>query len=91
MRPPQKTGENVRRNYSLGCHSPASMRPPQKTGENDPTPKDYDSEAPASMRPPQKTGENWLGRVFCGCRAPGFNEAPAEDGGKPAARRALPN
>ena len=34
------------------------------------------------MRPPQKTGENGLSRWSGVLPASGFNEAPAEDGGK---------
>ena len=58
------------------------MRPPQNAGENLKMDWRGYAERLASMRPPQNAGENAVAEVSATATAKGFNEAPAECGGK---------
>ena len=91
MRPPQNAGEDrlrllERRRPLLA----ASMRPPQNAGEDSPRAWTHERRALASMRPPQNAGEDDASRVERGAAAAGgFNETPAERGGRRIADRKL--
>jgi len=69
-----------------GCGWPkdlsASMRPPQIAGEKFRLPVPVSAGSHASMRPPQIAGEKRRGRRAGRRSASGFNEAPADRGGK---------
>ena len=58
------------------------MRPPLNAGENLPQALDRDDPGKASMRPPLNAGENRVAGEDLDDRPAGFNEAPAERGGK---------
>ena len=86
MRPPQNAGEdNLDGAAWPRLQIAASMRPPQNAGE------DLELALPriavdvASMRPPQNAGEDCEATPRRPPRSPGFNEAPAERGGRPRA------
>ena len=66
----------------------ASMRPPLNTGE-DLVASQYGRcrSATASMRPPLNTGEDRVKPVLVVGEHPGFNEAPAEYGGRYRSKR----
>ena len=85
MRPPQKTGENMGGSGLVWQQRDTSMRPPQKTGENVARLFGRYGDHGTSMRPPQKTGENATHAPQLPTQKPHFNEAPAENGGKPVA------
>ena len=59
------------------------MRPPQNAGENLYLGGEKVLRVVASMRPPQNAGENGGDDRGEHAQAHGFNEAPAECGGKP--------
>ena len=82
MRPPQKTGENLRSRLYAHAIIPSFNEAPAENGGKLGNERQCMKVLAASMRPPQKTGENGgpaAARLDVGqC----FNEAPAENGGK---------
>ena len=86
MRPPQNAGESDDAESENDDAADASMRPPQNAGESWGGCHAAAGLWQASMRPPQNAGESL--RVPCAFHLDenGFNEAPAERGGKSARR-----
>ena len=83
MRPRHKTAENASTGSRPSRRPPASMRPRHKTAENPVPGRLSGSGRAASMRPRHKTAENtntWGARTGAGA---GFNEAAAQNRGKP--------
>ena len=84
MRPPLNAGENRVLADGGDDGDDASMRPPLNAGENPPARAPKAPADIASMRPPLNAGENGPRRARRKAECLGFNEAPAERGGKPA-------
>ena len=83
MRPPQNAGESAAEQAPVVRHDEqASMRPPQNAGESRLDCRTVDAVHDASMRPPQNAGESAFLDVAMRDLTKGFNEAPAERGGK---------
>ena len=83
MRPPQNAGEDEGRLRCAGAGDAASMRPPQNAGEDRRVSAKELRKRLASMRPPQNAGEDPRSGRGPRVRCNGFNEAPAERGGRP--------
>ena len=82
MRPPLNAGENDQLRDLARVFAAASMRPPLNAGENADDLMHGDDRASASMRPPLNAGENEAQAARPLRFGRGFNEAPAERGGK---------